>query len=137
MDGATGANNPVVELWNEAQMMWGPEPLDGKVKCLVSIGAGIPSLKPFKNDVFTIGETLVAIATETERTAERFKHDKTYLDSSGRYYRFNVVRGLEDIGFEESTKWKEIVVATRRYIGSQDVFKQIQTCASTLVGQES
>lgn len=47
--------------------MWGREPLEGKVQCLVSIATGIPSLKPFRDDVLHIGETLVAIATEMEQ----------------------------------------------------------------------
>jgi predicted acylesterase/phospholipase RssA len=136
VDGATGANNPVMELWNQAQVMWGPEPLEGRVQCLVSIGTGVPSLKPFQDDVFHIGEALVAIATETEQTAERFRRDKSYLDSAGRYYRFNVVRGLEDIGLEESKKRKEIAAATRRYVESQEVFKQMQACAGNLAGRE-
>jgi hypothetical protein len=136
VDGATGANNPVVELWNQAQLMWGVEPLEGKVRCLVSVGTGIPSVKPFLDDVLHIGETLIAIATETEQTAERFRQDKSQLDSSGRYFRFNVVRGLEDVGLEESAKRKEIASATRRYITSQDVFKQMQACAGNLAGRE-
>jgi len=136
VDGAMGANNPVVELWNQAQLMWGPDPLEGKVQCLVSIGTGIPSLKPFRDDLLHIGETLVAIATETEQTAERFRRDKAYLDSSNRYFRFNVVRGLEDIGLEESRKRKEIAAATRRYVASQEVFKQMQACAGNLASRE-
>ncbi|KAH7126726.1 hypothetical protein B0J11DRAFT_284076 [Dendryphion nanum] len=136
VDGATGANNPVWEVWNQAQLEWGPEPLEGKVKCLVSIGTGVPSLRPFKSDVFHIGETLVAIATETEQTAERFQRDKSQLDDTGRYYRFNVTRGLGDIGLEESKKSKEIAAATRRYIESQQVFKQMQVCAGNLAGRE-
>ncbi|KAH7126725.1 hypothetical protein B0J11DRAFT_460046 [Dendryphion nanum] len=136
VDGATGANNPVWEVWNQAQLEWGLEPLEGRVKCLVSIGTGVPSLKPFKDDVFHIGETLVAIATETEQTAERFQRDKSQLDDTGRYYRFSVVRGLEDIGLEESKKSKEIAAATRRYIESQGVFKQMQACAGNLAGRE-
>jgi hypothetical protein len=136
VDGATGANNPVVQLWNQAQLMWGPDPLEGKVQCVVSIGTGIPSLKPFRDDLLHIGETLVAIATETEQTAEQFRQDKVYLDSSNRYFRFNVVRGLEDIGLEESTKRKEIAATTRRYIASHDVFKQMQACAGNLASRE-
>jgi predicted acylesterase/phospholipase RssA len=136
VDGATGANNPVVELWSQAQLMWGSEPLEGKVQCLVSVGTGIPSLKPFRDDVLHIGETLIAIATETEQTAERFQQDKSNLDSSNRYFRFNVVRGLEDIGLEESMKRKEIASATRRYVASQEVFKQMQACAGNLAGRE-
>ncbi|KAH6711951.1 hypothetical protein BKA61DRAFT_677164 [Leptodontidium sp. MPI-SDFR-AT-0119] len=33
------------------------------------------------DDVFHIGKTLVAIATETEQTAERFRRDKSHLDN--------------------------------------------------------
>jgi hypothetical protein len=65
----------------------------------------------------------VAIATETEQTAERFRRDKTHLNDSGRYYRFNVDRGLEGVGLEESKKRKEIAAATGRYVGLQGVFK--------------
>jgi hypothetical protein len=69
----------------------------------------VPSLKAFKDDVLHIGETLVAIATETERTAERFRHKMALLDSTVRYHRFNVVRGLENIGLEEARlkRWRQ------------------------------
>ncbi|KAL3426622.1 phosphorylase superfamily protein [Phlyctema vagabunda] len=88
VDGATGANNPVWEVWDQAQL----------------------------GDVFHIGATLVEIATETEQTAEKFRRDKSQLDDRGQYYRFNVDRGLEDIGLEELKKTKEIAAATRRYV---------------------
>ena len=136
VDGATGANNPVWEVWSQVQMVWGQQSVEGRIKCLVSIGTGIPSLKPFRDDVFHIGETLVAIATETEQTAEKFRRDKMHLDNTGRYYRFNVAHGLEEIGLEESKKRKEIAAATRRYVGSQDVLKQMQACAGNVSGRE-
>ena len=41
--------------------------LQNKIKCLVSIGTGVPSLKIFRDDFLNIGETLVPIATETEK----------------------------------------------------------------------
>jgi predicted acylesterase/phospholipase RssA len=136
VDGGTGANNPIAQVWNEAQLIWGPEPLEGKVQCLVSIGTGVPSLKPFQDDILNIGKTLIAIATETEQTAEQFRRDKSYLDSSGRYYRFNVMRGLETIGLEESTKKTEIAAATRRYVQSQEILMQMQACANNIAGRE-
>ncbi|CAN9248412.1 unnamed protein product [Alternaria alternata] len=136
VDGATGANNPVREVWDQAQLVWGPKPLEGKVKCLVLIGTGVPSLKAFKDDVFNIGQTLAAIATETEQTAERFRRERGLLDSTGRYHRFNVARGLEDIGLEEAKKVKEMAAATRRYISSQEVHGQMQACAGSIAGRE-
>ncbi|KAI1622064.1 hypothetical protein EDD37DRAFT_684068 [Exophiala viscosa] len=129
VDGGTAVNNPVGELWNQAQAVYGPEPLDDNLDCLVSIGTGVPSLTPVRDDVFHIYESLVAIATETELTAETFRQSKAHLDEQGRYYRFNVSRGLETIGLEESTKKAEIAAATRLYCGSQEVSRQMKACA--------
>lgn len=116
--------------------MWGPEPLEGQVKCVVSVRTGVPSLKACKDDVFHIGETLAAIATETEQTAERFQRERQLLNSMGRYYRFNVVRGLEEIRLEETAKVKEMAAATQQYISSQEVHKQMQAYAGIVAGRE-
>jgi hypothetical protein len=51
------------------------------------------SLKPCKNGVLRIDEMLVAIVTEMEQTAERFRRERQLLDSLGRYYRLDVLRG--------------------------------------------
>jgi hypothetical protein len=116
--------------------MWGPQPLKDRIKCLVLIGSSVPLLKPFRDDIFHISNTLVAITTETEQTVERFRRDKSHLGDSGRYCRFNVDRGLEEIRLKESKKRKEITAATRRYVGSQDVFKQMQVYAANIAGRE-
>jgi hypothetical protein len=101
VDGATGANNPVGEVWNQAKDMWPHEPFETSVKCLVSIGTGVPSLKPFGKNLLEVGQAFFAIATETEKTAERFARHNSRLGNEGRYFRFNVIRGLEDIELEE------------------------------------
>jgi hypothetical protein len=46
------------------------------VEYLVSIGTKVLLLEPFKENSPHIGETLVAIATETEQTAERFGRER-------------------------------------------------------------
>lgn len=132
VDGATGVNNPVYQVWNEARDMWPEGSLEDRVQCMVSIGTGIPSLEPFKNDLLSIGPSLLAIATETEKTAEMFCRDKVALDNSERYYRFNVLRGLENIGLENAEQKNAIVAATDRYIESQAVHKQMKACAKNL-----
>lgn len=137
VDGATGANNPVYEVWNEAQDMWPLGSLEDSVSCLVSIGTGVPSLKRFTDDLVGVGQSLLAIATETEKTAERFCRDKSGLDGKGRYYRFNVLRGLEDIGLEDSKEVNAIIAATDRYIESQAVFKQMKACGKSLGDKQS
>ncbi|CAK7223200.1 hypothetical protein SBRCBS47491_005129 [Sporothrix bragantina] len=135
VDGALGANNPIYVLWNQARDVWGDD-LQNKLQCVVSIGTGVPNLKPVRDDVLRIWATLKDLVTETEKTAQQFHRDKSNLDNEGRYYRFNVDRGLEEIGLEESKKKREIAAATRRYVESQTVFKQIQACANSLAGRE-
>jgi ankyrin repeat protein len=46
-----------------------------------------------------------------------------------------VVRGLEDIGLEEAPKARQIAAVTRRYVESQETFKQMQACAANLRGE--
>ena len=132
VDGATDANNPVQELWNEAKDMWDPEPLEGNLKCIVSIGTGVPSIEPFGTDLLDIGHSLVRISTETEKTAELFQRTHSNLDDSNRYFRFNVHHGLEKIALEDSSQKDTIMAVTNRYLESQDTFKQIKRCASNL-----
>lgn len=140
VDGATGANNPIFQLWTEANDVWGSRlegsTLENNIKCLVSIGTGVPSLTPFGDDPWQIGKAIVAIATDTEEVADGFykHHSKLYEDS--RAFRFNVIRGLEGIGLEDASKRAEIKAATRAYIQSQNVFLQVGRCAKNLGERE-
>lgn len=89
-----------------------------------------------RDDVIGIGATLKDLATETEKTAQQFHRDKSHLDDEGRYYRFNVDRGLEEVGLEESKKKTEIAAATRRYVELQAVFKQMKACVHNIAQRE-
>jgi hypothetical protein len=90
----------------------------------------------FGENLLEIGQALLAIVTETEKTAERFARHHSRLGDEGRYFRFSVLRGLEDIGLEEHKQKNAIVVATSRYVASQDVFKQMKACGNNLAERE-
>lgn len=119
VDGATGRNNPVEEVLYEALSIW-PDSLP-RVHCIVSIGTGVPGLKDFGDDLLDVLRTLKTISTETETTAERFKKTHTLLGLTGRYFRFNVNKGLEAVGLDEHEKIHEIEAATDLYLKNQDV----------------
>ena len=70
IDGALGSNNPVYALWSQAQDLWGSKALQENIGCLISIGTGKPALAPFPEDILDVGRSLIALATETESTAE-------------------------------------------------------------------
>lgn len=136
LDGATGANNPVNELWNEAKDVWDPEPIQENLKILISIGTGVPSVEPFKTGLLEIGQTLVRISTQTEHTAESFQRNHSDLDDDNRYFRFNVRNGLEHIGLEDSAQRDAVMTLTEHYVQSQDVFKVMRHCAKGLAERE-
>lgn len=94
----------------------------------MSIGTGVPSLRSFTDDLVGVDQSLLAIATETEKAAERFRWDKSGLEDKGRYYRFKVSHWLEDIGLEDSKRRDAIIAATDKYLESQAVFKRIRAC---------
>ena len=71
------------EVWAEARDIWTPGTNDigDRVKCLVSIGTGDPGMLPLADGAWAFAsKTLAAIATETEKTAERFhqEHNEMY-----------------------------------------------------------
>jgi hypothetical protein len=100
VDGATDANSPVREALDQAQIVWGPEPLEGRIKFPVSIGTGVPSLKPFKENGrrWTAVDELLSL----QRSAEPGRHR---------------ARGGEEGQGDGAT--------IRRYISSPEVRKQI------------
>lgn len=83
-----------------------------------------------------VAKTLVQITLDTEKTAETFQRHHSALYSENRAFRFNVIRGLEDVGLEEASKEGQILAATRRYLESQDVFGLLEKCSQALKGQQ-
>jgi hypothetical protein len=132
VDGGTGANNPIWKLWEQAKAVWHSEPFEEEVQCIVSIGTGGANITAFNDDLRHIGDTLKHIATETEKTAEAFRRDKPQLVTAGVYYRFNVARGLDRVGLEETRSIGLIAAATRDYLDSEEVHPRIMDCARIL-----
>lgn len=135
LDGGTGANNPVRQLWNEAADTFcngSSTRLLQNLRTIVSIGTGIPDLKDFGDDPLTIGKTLLAISTETQTTANEFHRTYSDLDDDGKYYRFNVGRGLAGIGLEEANEVRRIKDLTDAYLTEQNTHSSIRKCARTL-----
>jgi hypothetical protein len=138
-DGGLGANNPVDEVWAEAKDIWSPrqDNIGELVKCMVSIGTGHPKTTPiFDGHYKFLTETLVAIATETEKTAEAFRRRHGEMFRANRCFRLNVDQGLQNVGLEEYLKVPEITSATADYLDSEDVVDKISSCADNLKEKE-
>jgi len=140
-DGATDANNPVQVLWDLARDEWGEQPqvpFERKVKVLVSIGTGAPAIYPFGNTPKSMMDTLVRLATQTEKTAEIFYKDRSgNLLERNAYLRLNVDKGLENVGLEDASKRNIIVTATDKYGSTGKVRGEINRLCATAVQEES
>ncbi|KAF2135141.1 uncharacterized protein K452DRAFT_239881 [Aplosporella prunicola CBS 121167] len=140
VDGALRANNPVVEVRNEASNIWCTNTGDLKplVKCFVSIGTGNPGKKPIEDKAAKFFlKALVQLATETEKTAEDFVQDWRQHFDQKRYFRFNVQQGLQDIGLEEYEKQGAIEAATDAYLSEIAQKFSLRDCASNLKQKQS
>ena len=72
------------------------------------------------------------MATETERTAETFYRGHSELYDGNQDLRFNVLRGLEGIGLEDASQKNVIMPATRRYVESEEIVRQMKFCGKTI-----
>lgn len=134
-DGATGANNPIYELWAEASSVFSDDDgwkLEDNLKCLISIGTGMPSSKPFGPSIADVAGALKAIATASESKAQQFQRQHASLVKNSVFFRFNVLHGLEDVGLEEADRLGDIESSTYSYCTSTSVMQQIDSCANTL-----
>ncbi|KAI9862173.1 MAG: hypothetical protein M1824_001554 [Vezdaea acicularis] len=122
VDGATGFNNPVEVVLEEAESIW-PDARP-RIQSLVSIGTGVPDLKDFGDNLKEVVETLKAISTETEETEKRFFKNHKDRGVGGRYFRYNVQQGLGGVGLDEH-KIDKIEAATEYYLGVPQIKQTI------------
>lgn len=138
LDGGTGANNPVRHIWGEAEdLLPHGESLKDHLGCLISIGTGQPGYKPLKETVVGIGKALLAIATETEATANAFHREQSALFGNKTCFRFNVPRGLGDIGLAETEQLSAIKSMTSNYLQTEAVQGDLRLCVQQLGERQS
>jgi predicted acylesterase/phospholipase RssA len=140
VDGATPANNPIGEMWTEANDVFKEGDnwkLEDNILCLVSIGTGKPAIKSFGDDPIKLGKALLAIATDTEKRAEDFHRHHSCMAAESRYFRFNVIHGLESVGLEDASKKNYIVACTQKYLQTEAVFNAVEACGRKLIERES
>ncbi|KAF5855336.1 hypothetical protein ETB97_009428 [Aspergillus alliaceus] len=140
VDGALGSNNPVEEVEGEAADIWcsGTGDLKPLVKCFVSIGTGNPGITAIEDKALRfLSETLVDIATETDRTEKKSIARWAKHFDEKRYFRFNVDQGLQEVGLEEYREQGKIEAATYRYLDHQAQAFQVRDCVQNLKLKES
>jgi hypothetical protein len=78
---------------------------------------------------------LVSLSTGSESTHLRVYREANSKDEAAQfpYFRFNVLRGMDDIGLEEWSKVEVMTDFTRSYLQSPLVDDELRRCAGGLV----
>ncbi|OJJ57348.1 hypothetical protein ASPSYDRAFT_46496 [Aspergillus sydowii CBS 593.65] len=137
-DSAAQANNPIREVWIEAKNVWRLTSLESQLRCLVSIGTGLPSIKrggggggAAGGGVFGKSKGECAIVCPEVET-NKFTQEHSELDDDGRLFRFDVPNGLAEIELDAVGEMETIVDATQDYLGKELVYKQVRRCGRAL-----
>jgi predicted acylesterase/phospholipase RssA len=125
LDGATGANNPVAYMWEEAKGVFGRD-FEERLQVAVSIGTGVPAIRAFGKNLKGVGKTMVELATNTEETNRSFERTHESLVRDDRFFQFNVHNGLKDVGLEDANKQSRIRGVTREYLVSPAVGRRVE-----------
>ena len=134
VDGGLKYNNPVRSLYEEAKNVWGKS--HREIKCIVSIGTGVPPLKATGDTGKQILESMVAIATHTQQTADEFREEMAQLPEKDKidYFRLNVDRGLESMKLEEWKDFDMLTGATSCYLNNHK--GDLDRCAKALLDSD-
>jgi hypothetical protein len=81
-----------------------------------------------------IMKALVSLSTSSESTHLRVWREANSQDESAQspYFRFNVLRGLDEIGLEEWRMAEAMADMTRSYLDSPEVNEDLRKCAEGL-----
>lgn len=135
VDGALGANNPALEVEEEASDLWCEETgdLQPLVKCFISIGTGHPGIRSVSDKGLShLIETLQKEATETEDTNQKFLGRWRGYVEKGRCFRFNVDHGLDHVRLAEFEEQDLIRAATSTYLQKRGTIGEVRTCVENL-----
>ncbi|KAH8824337.1 acyl transferase/acyl hydrolase/lysophospholipase, partial [Flagelloscypha sp. PMI_526] len=137
VDGGLRCNNPTMELIQELK----DNLQNSRLSCLVSIGAGKPTVISLKRAGETsqcsTEQTLLAIATDCEQTAEAvLEHFAETVgqvaEGSGPYWRFTIEQGMEGISNVEWNRISEMVSHVNSYLARTTVRRHIDELVNAL-----
>ncbi|KAI1467811.1 FabD/lysophospholipase-like protein [Daldinia caldariorum] len=127
IDAGFGYNNPCEVLIEEAQKKF-PE---ARQMCILSIGTGLGAVATIQDSGISILRALKSISVTSKKVADRL--DEKY-GSTGKYYRFNVDRGLEDVTLADWDKVSKISAHTHNYLLEKQ--RDIIRCAEAFSSAE-
>lgn len=138
VDGALGANNPVLNVEEEAADLWCETTGELKplIKAFISIGTGHPGIRSVSDKgLKQLVDTLRKEATETESTNQQFESRwREFMWT--KCFRFNVTNGLEDVKLAEFDQEDLLRAATVAYLTERATKGVVVACIENLRQKE-
>jgi hypothetical protein len=131
-------NNPIDELVEEAKSIWDIQSDDdfmAKLGCIVSIGAGSLNEAMAQRDkrFGFLTQKLKTIERDTRSTETKFSN-RNQRWAKTKYYRFDIEKDFENVGFLEHEKKDIIEGQTADYLGHANNTALIKKC-SEIIGE--
>ena len=125
-------NNPIHEVVAEIEREKAFK--SKKIGCLLSIGTGAPSVKDISNHVIPMMKHAIDMLTDSEEIANEFAKTKTCvaLETSNRYFRFNVPHGMDSINLDDYKETSKMRALTDNYLRVVGTGNAVLKCAETL-----
>jgi hypothetical protein len=105
-------------------------------KLIVSVGTGVGPSGAVTGNLKDLIETLKRIATDTEEKNDLFQKQHPSMLEHGRLFRFNVFRGLEQVGLAEHEAVERITDFTQQYLNLQATRSDIKRCINSMLEGE-
>lgn len=128
-DGGLRNNTPIRAVRTELRAEFPDRP----VGCIISIGTGVHCTQSLGKSLVAIAKSCAAIAHDVEAAHREFKSNECGAQGPfrGKYFRFNVDQGLQDIKLHEWQKLGEIESNTRHYLKNND--NEVEKCIECLL----
>jgi calcium-independent phospholipase A2-gamma len=136
LDGGLGQNNPINELWIEASAQFCPTggPLEPRIRVLLSLGTGRPRLSAFGESIREIASSIIAIADETQHTADTFDRMHPELALQNRYFRLNPP-DIGEVDLDEPSK-RDVIAERCEVYGADPETKRMVARWTGAAGDE-
>ena len=117
-DGGLRNNNPIKAVRTELRAAFPDRPAG----CIVSTGTGVHRTQSLGKTLIAIANSCADIATDVEAAHQEFKRNECGAQGPfrGKYFRFNVDQGLQDIKLHEWKRMGAIASNTRHYLENND-----------------
>jgi hypothetical protein len=138
VDGALGANDPVLNVEEEAVDIWYETTgeLELLIKAFISISTSHPGIRSVSEEgLKQLIDTLRKEATETESTNQRFESRWREFMAT-KCFQFNVTNGLKDVKLAEFDQQDLLRAATVAYLTECATMGVVVACVENLHKKE-